>query len=113
MEKRREQIRDALRQAKAADEARGKKGRDAEKNPAQVPTTVADSRVMPNKEGGYAPNYTPTATTDGHRGFIVDCNVLAEVNEGGAAAESGDRIGATLGQEPGKVPPERGQHRGQ
>ena len=34
---------------------------------------------MPNKEGGYAPNYTPTATTDGHRGFIVDGEVTADV----------------------------------
>ncbi len=29
---------------------------------------------MPNKEGGYAPNYTPTASTDGGTGFIVDCD---------------------------------------
>lgn len=113
IQKRREQIREALGQAQAADEARGKKGRDPEKNPAQVPTSDADSRVMPNKEGGYAPNYTPTATTDGHRGFIVDCDVLAEVNEGGAAAESVDRIEATFGQKPEKFLTDAGNNSGQ
>jgi hypothetical protein len=113
IEKRREQIRKALGQAKAADEARGKKGRDTEKNPAQVPTTDGDSRVMPNKEGGYAPNYTPTATTDGHRGFIVDGDVLAEVNEGCAVAESVDRIEATFGQKPEKFLTDAGNNSGQ
>ena len=113
MQKRREQIVEALRQAKAADEAREKKGRDPEKNPAQVPTTDAESRVMPNKEGGYAPNYTPTATTDGHRGFIVDCDVLGEVNEGAAAAESVDRIEATFGQKPEKFLTDAGNNSGQ
>lgn len=113
IEKRREQIREALRQAKGADEARGKKGRDTEKNPAQVPSTDADSRVMPNKEGGYAPNYTPIATTDGHRGFIVDADVLNEVNEGSAAGESVDRIEATLGEKPEKLLTDAGNNSGQ
>jgi transposase len=86
LQQRREQIRAALDQAKAADESRRKKqGTNPEKNPAQAPTTDPDSRVMPNKEGGYAPNYTPTATTDGHRGFIVDCEVTSDVNEGNPA----------------------------
>ncbi len=42
--------------------------------PAQVPTTDPDCHVMPNKEGGYAPNYTPLATTDGERPkrFLTD-----------------------------------------
>jgi len=88
LEGRREQIREALEKAKASDEARRKQGIDPEKNPAQVPITDPDSQVMPNKEGGFAPNYTPTATTDGYRGFIVDADVLASVNEGEAAVAS-------------------------
>ena len=64
VEQRREQVRRALAKAKAADEARRKQGVNPEKKPAQVPTTDVDSGVMPNKEGGFAPNYTPTATTD-------------------------------------------------
>ena len=33
-----------------------------EKIPARIPITDPQSRVTPNKEGGFAPNYTPTAT---------------------------------------------------
>jgi hypothetical protein len=70
-----------LEQAKAADEARRQQGVNPEKNPGQIPITDPESRVMPNKEGGYALNYTPTATTDGQYGFIVDVNVLSSVEE--------------------------------
>ena len=59
--------------------------------------TDPDSKVMSNKEGGFAPNYTPVAATDGHRGFIVDTDVLAEVNEGPPSAESVDRVEAAFG----------------
>jgi transposase len=99
---RREQIRQALEQAKAADEARRRQGIDPKKNPAQVPITDPDSHVMPNKEGGYSPNYTPVATTDGESGFIVDVDVLSSVNESEAAAASVDRIEEVFGQKPEK-----------
>ena len=59
VDQRRQQIQQALQQAQAADAARRQQGMNPEKNPAQVPTTDPESRVMPNKEGGYAPNYTP------------------------------------------------------
>jgi len=99
---RREQIRKALEQAKAADEARRQQGIDPKKNPAQVPITDSDSHVMPNKEGGYAPNYTPVATTDGKAGFIIDADVLPSVNEGAAIPASVDRIEEVFGQKPEK-----------
>ncbi len=76
LEDRRERLEKALETVRAADEARKRQGVNPEKNPAQVAVTDPDSRVMPNKEGGCAPNYTPTAITDGHRGFIVDVDVL-------------------------------------
>lgn len=103
VEKRRERIAAALEQARAADAARKKEGVDPEKNPAQVPMIDPDSRVMPNKEGGYAPNYTPIVTTDGQNGLILDCDVLAQVNESDALPESVDRIEETFGQKPETV----------
>lgn len=109
---RRNRVREALEKAKEADAARGKKGINPEKNPAQVPTTDPESRVMSNKEGGYAPNYTPTATTDGHRGFIVDCEVLSEVNETGEATASVDRIEDTFGEKPKKFLTDGGNNSG-
>jgi hypothetical protein len=68
---------------------------------------------MPNKEGGFAPNYTPVATTDGEHGFIIDCDVLGEVNEGPAAAPSVDRIKETLGEYPDKFLTDGGNNSGQ
>lgn len=109
VDRRRQQVRAALEKARAADEARRK---DGVKNPAQVPTTDPDSRVMPNKEGGYAPNYTPTATTDGACGFIVDCEVVAEVNESSVAVASVDRIEENFGQKPEKVLTDGGNNSG-
>jgi transposase len=112
LEGRRQKVRDALEQARAADETRRKKGTNPEKNPAQIPTTDADSRVMPNKEGGYAPNYTPTATTDGHCGFIVDCDVTADVNETELAVPSVDEIEDTFGAKPKRFLTDGGNNSG-
>ena len=113
VEQRREQIRQALAKAKAADEARQKQGVNPEKKPAQVPTTDTDSKVMPNKEGGFAPNYTPTATTDGYQGFIVDEDILAEVNEGVAAVPSVERIEENFGRKPEKFLTDAGNNSGE
>ncbi len=112
LQQRHEQLQAALDQAQAADRRRRRKGVNPEKNPAQVPTTDPDSKVMPNKEGGYAPNYTPVATTDSQCGFIVDCDVLDEVNETPAATEAVDRIEETFGQKPEKFLTDAGNNSG-
>lgn len=100
VEKRRKRIAAALEQARAADAARKKDGINPKKRPAQVPMTDPDSRVMSNKEGGYAPNYTPIVTTDGQHGFILDCDVLAQANESDALPTSVDRVKETFGEQP-------------
>lgn len=51
--------------------------------PKRVPVTDLDARVMPNKDGGHAPNYTPLATVDIASGLIVSAEVLNVVNEDG------------------------------
>ena len=91
-------IRTALENAREADERRRHDGIDATKNPAQIPTSDPDSRVMPNKEG----DYTPCATTDGQCGFIVDGEVLNEVNETPQVVPTVDRITENFGQQPAK-----------
>jgi transposase len=112
LKERRAKIAAALEKARALDEIRRKDGVDSAKNPAQVPMNDPDSRVMPNKEGGYAPNYTPTVTTDGHRGFIVDCEVLGEVNEASQAVPSVERIKETLGEQPERFLTDSGNNNG-
>jgi hypothetical protein len=90
----------ALETVQAADKARRAEGIDPKKNPAQIPTSDPDSRVLPNKEGGYAPNYTPMATTDVHGGFILDVDVIVGTSEHVTTLESMDRIEENFGEYP-------------
>jgi transposase len=96
-------LQQALEKARVADKARAKEGSDPKKNPAQVPMTDLDSKVMPNKEGGYAPNYTPLASADVHRGFLVQVDVVASVNEQTSAVAMMDGIAEDLGQTPERL----------
>jgi hypothetical protein len=102
-EARREKLRELLAQAQAADESRRKDGINPAKNPAQIPKADADSRVMSNKEGGYAPNYTPLAATDAASGMIVDCDVIAAPNEQTETLSTVDRIEENFGRKPEKM----------
>lgn len=54
---------------------------EGETLPSRIPITDPQSRVTPNKEGGFAPNYTPLATVDAAQGFIVAADVIAMTNE--------------------------------
>ncbi len=49
--------------------------------PSRIPLTDPQSRVTPNKDGGFAPNYTPLATVDAQSGLIAACDVIAMTNE--------------------------------
>jgi len=76
LEQRRAKLRSVLKQLKEMDEQRRRDGIDSKKNPAQLPKTDGDSRILPNKTGGYAPNYTPMAVTETGCGLIVAEDVL-------------------------------------
>lgn len=89
IDKRRASLKEAKQRIEQLEKQRRASGL---KSAAQLPMNDPDSRVMPNKEGGYAPNYTPTATTDGANGFILDCDVLNTVNEGSGLVKSIDVI---------------------
>lgn len=70
--------RDKIDQALAALAQAEKAG---EAIPKRVPLTDPQCRVSPNKEGGFAPNYTPLATVDVDTGFIVAADVIPMTNE--------------------------------
>lgn len=101
---RKEMLDAVLKELQEADAARKK---DGVKTPAQLPKADTDSRVMPNKEGGYAPNYTPVVATDGEQGFITDCDVIATPNEHNELLRSIDRMEETFGQKPDSVSADR------
>ena len=73
---RRAKLDEILVKLKAMDAERKKYGKDPKTNPAQIPKTDPDARTLLNKEGGYAPNYTPMAVTETESGFIVGANVV-------------------------------------
>jgi transposase len=95
--------RELQEQLRVADKARRAEGGDPAKNPAQIPMTDPDSRILPNKEGGYAANYTPLVTADGSHGFLLDCDVLASSPEGAELVPSLDRVIEDLGACPQRV----------
>jgi transposase len=100
LEQRRQKLQEILQALQAQDEARRKEGKDPAKNPAQLPQADIDATVMPNKEGGYAANYTPTAAVDVAGDFIVDCEVIADPNEHTETLPAVDRIEENCDQKP-------------
>jgi transposase len=73
LKSRREQLA-ALRETTEAMDANRKL--NGTKGAAQMPKTDPDSRILPNKEGGFAANYTPMATTETGMGLIVCADVV-------------------------------------
>lgn len=76
LQTRRDQLEEAKRKLDELEAARTASGTDPKKNPAQIPKTDTDARILPNKEGGYAANYTPMAVRETENGFIVGADVL-------------------------------------
>ncbi len=96
--KRREVVRKALAAAEAAEARRGEQ--DASKRPVKVPVADPDSMILPNKEGGFAPNYNPVAAIDGHRGLIAESEVPSGAAEAETVLPTLEKIEADYGQLP-------------
>ena len=100
LQKRQEVLNKAREAARAVDAKRGH-SQGGRKKAAKVPVADPESAILPNKEGGFAPNHTPVAAVDGHRGFIVDCAVLgAGASEGETVIPTVERIEENLGAVP-------------
>jgi transposase len=68
----------------------------------RVPVTDPDAQITPNKEGGFAPNYTPTVAVDGASGIIVSADVLCGSDEASAVLPA-----VAAAQDVGNVQPAR------
>ncbi len=99
LKKRQAKLSKALEAANKADARRAKR-QGTSKRSAKVPVADADSAIMPNKEGGYAPNFNPVAAVDGECGMIVDADVLNEIKEAETVIPTLERIASSLGQKP-------------
>jgi transposase len=69
----------------------------------RVPVTDPDSMIVPNKEGGFAPNYTPTVAVDLATGTIVCAEVLAGSDENTAVLSAVAEAECVTGVKPGQV----------
>ena len=72
--RRRDQVDAALAELKRIEDAN-------ETQPKRIPLTDPESRLTPNKTGGFAPNDTPLATVDVESGLIVSADVIAMTDE--------------------------------
>jgi hypothetical protein len=81
LQRRKQELEAIKKTCEEADAQRKKKNVDPAKNPFQLPLTDSDSRIMPNKEGGYAPNYTPVVAVEGDLGLIVSMSLINTPNE--------------------------------
>lgn len=98
------QAKDASRRTAKGDKKQGNKGSDSaapkEPKPCSVPVADPAATIQPNKEGGYAPNYTPVATTERAGGFIADAEVLAGGEEPQQAVATVDQLAEDFGTRP-------------
>lgn len=100
LEEQRRKLQSALEVARERDEV--KRQRDgANSTPVRVPVTDPESSIMPNKEGGYAPNYTPVVAVS-PEGVILGA-VIADGNaEAATVVGLVDQV-SDLHEEPGAI----------
>lgn len=92
-----------LEAIKRANEELDRIERDGETPPQRIPTTDPDSRVTKNKEGGFAPNYTPVVAVDTESGFVVATEMIANTDEKSVVAGALDTIKEDFNEAPKRV----------
>ncbi|MCK5913491.1 MAG: IS1182 family transposase [Desulfuromusa sp.] len=102
LQTKREKIEYALQTAKSRDAVRvAKQGKSAK--PVSVPVNDPEAYLQPNKEGGHAPNYTPTAAVDKTSGCIISADVVEGNAESDAVMPAVQEAEQGYGHKPQKV----------
>ncbi|HUU83741.1 MAG TPA: transposase [Phycisphaerae bacterium] len=99
LERRQERLHQALKAAQKADARR----QGSSKRPARVPVADPESAILPNKEGGYHPNFNPIAAVDGECGMIVDADVVNHIGEAETVLPVAERIESNFGRKPAQM----------
>lgn len=92
----------ALDKAKEIDKKRKLKVGSKAK-PAKIPLTDPESQFMPNKDGGFAPNYTPTASVDKDSGLILHADVVKGHDEASCVLPATESLKRDYGKSPTNV----------
>jgi transposase len=92
----------ALETARVRDE---KKRKEHGKNaiPVRVPVTDPEAQLSPNKDGGFAPNYTALVGVHEGTGHIIYEDVLPDSDEGATVSSSVESVRQDLGNAPTRV----------
>jgi len=77
---RQEKLKQAMAKIQAIEQERSDRSLRPSHGPV-APLADPDSRVLPNKSGGYAPNYTAVLAVDSASGMILDTQVLGSSDE--------------------------------
>jgi hypothetical protein len=97
LEAKRDGLEKALAAAQARDAVRQEhNGKNAP--PVRVPVTDPDAQVTPNKEGGFAPNYTPVVAVDPVSRAVVMEDVLAGSDESAAVLPAVEAVETLSGK---------------
>lgn len=99
LEAKNEKYQRALEEARRRDRIKEKIYRSNAKA-VRVPITDPDSIILPNKDGGFAPNYTPTAAVESESGAIISSHVV----EGGEETQAVDQLITDSEEALGKKP---------
>jgi transposase len=104
---------DRLRRAMANLEKmeRERRDRGQSRGPA-VPTSDPDARVLPAKQGGYAPGYTAVLATDARSGFVLDAQVIAGNDEPSAVLPAIEHVEENFGRRPDELVADSGFNSG-
>jgi transposase len=111
MQRRQEKLKQAMKKLEQMEKDRAGRKDLSPKGPA-VPLTDPDSRVLPNKTGGHAPNYTSVLAVDSDSGMIVDTQVLGSNDEASTVLPAVANIEQELGAKPKQVAADSGFNTG-
>lgn len=110
---RQDRLRQALENLKKLEEDRRSERKDPAKAKAPaIPTTDPDARVLPAKQGGYAPAYTAVLATDEQHGFVVDAQVIVGNDEASTVLPAIERIEESFGRKPKGITTDSGFNTG-
>jgi len=86
-----------------------KKAKEGDKSPdVRVPVTDPDAHLLPNKEGGYAPNYTPVIAVESDTGLIVAAHIGDNNTETDCTLDLVKEVEQSLGVKPQRLLADQG-----
>jgi hypothetical protein len=108
---RQEKLKQAMAKLEQLEASRAGRGDLSPKGPA-VPLADMDSRVLPNKSGGHAPNYTAVLAVDSDSGMILDAQVQGGNDEASTVLPAVERLEEVFGQKPAQLAADSGFNTG-